>query len=85
MTADVETVARGLTKAQQAEFLTFDSAEWKRRAFRADRRGGRCRNFQRVQKCKAIGLIEHRIDGGALYRLTPLGLAVRQYLMEQPK
>lgn len=79
-TTEIERIAVALSKAQQRAFLTITKPEWHRRAFRADRTGGRSRDFDRIRKCLRLGLIEHRVNGGAEYRLTPLGLSVRTYL-----
>ena len=82
---DVAEIARGLTKAQRACVLAIDGTHnrpwWWRR---------RCKtppSAPALESAIRAGLVEKMAEDFAmLYRLTPLGLAVRAYLtQEQPR
>lgn len=80
---DVEAVAKGLTKAQRADFLLADSGD------------AYCPHFSRLysdnnyELCHLIDAYPAHHDpdcstdddGGTRWSFTPLGLAVRAYLM----
>ena len=79
MAADVETVARGLTKAQSGELLLM-SREWQAGPSMTSRLVDCLYKFEHDALVERIFADRHWC-----FRLTSLGLAVRQYLMEQPK
>ena len=76
MTADVETVARGLTKAQR------EAVTW-RQCYGSDFRTVYGRTYRTMDVLTRLGLLEE--TDACFGYLSPLGLAVRAYLMEQPK
>ena len=81
---DVERIAEGLTEAQHTALWNLGCGEpdfahgWRRAPFDGWRRAGQaCTNLS--QK----GLAEKEVeDHAVMYRLTPLGLAVRSHLMK---
>jgi hypothetical protein len=78
---DVAEIARGLTKAQQAAiFCSFGEGLWRdgRFDFVGHRRAAQELYGSLVEPSKPNGL-------WATYRLTPLGLAVREYLLANDK
>jgi hypothetical protein len=89
---EVAEIARGLTKARRFAILRLSGAAWmlcgeagitgmSATLLCTSRRPLAERQWAKWAGCKASGIV-----GGAAYeyRLTPLGLRVREYLLEHP-
>ncbi len=76
---DIAAIAKGLTKAQYTACWNLLNGEWKLAPHDGWRRAGQaCSSL--CDKCLAEKRAGHASQ--SVYRLTPLGIAVRQHLIE---